>query len=150
MSHPLWVQRCVELKAHGRGFHLITDEILQALPELDQVECGLLHLFLQHTSASLTLAENADSAVRQDLESYFNRTVPEQHGLYRHDYEGLDDMPAHIKSSLLGVDLMLPVGKGKLLLGTWQGVCLCEHRDGAGRRRILVTLQGIQGKCYPE
>ncbi|WP_425515625.1 secondary thiamine-phosphate synthase enzyme YjbQ [Marinobacterium ramblicola] len=144
MNQPLWVQRSIRLKPRGRGFHLITDEIEHALPELEQLECGLLHLFLQHTSAALTLTENADPTVRQDLESHFNRSVPEREGMYRHDYEGLDDMPAHIKSSLLGVDLMLPVTNGALNLGIWQGICFCEHRDGAGGRQIVATLQGCK------
>nr|WP_229680678.1 secondary thiamine-phosphate synthase enzyme YjbQ [Marinobacterium zhoushanense] len=141
----MWMQRSISLKPRRRGFHLITDEIERALPELGQLKYGLLHLFLQHTSAALTLTENADPTVRQDLESHFNRAVPEREGLYRHDYEGMDDMPAHIKSSLLGVDLTLPVTDGALNLGTWQGICLCEHRDCAGVRRILATLQGSAG-----
>lgn len=150
MSTPLWMQRYVELSARERGFHLITDEIVRALPEIAQLECGLLHLFLQHTSASLTLTENADPTVRKDLERHFSHSVPEQQGLYRHDYEGLDDMPAHIKSSLLGVGLTLPVGQGELGLGIWQGICLGEHRDRASGRRILATLQGSRRTGSPE
>lgn len=143
MSEPIWLQRTLRLGPQGRGVHLISDEIRAALPELEQIKCGLLHLFLQHTSAALTITENADPSVRQDLESHLNRTAPEQPGLYRHDYEGADDMPAHIKSSLLGVELTLPVSDGRLNLGTWQGVCLCEHRDQAGARRLLMTLHGL-------
>jgi len=142
MSESIWLQRTLRLGPQGRGVHLITDEVRAALPELGKVKYGLLHLFLQHTSASLTITENADPTVRQDLESHLNRTVPERSGLYRHDYEGADDMPAHIKSSLLGVELTLPVTDGRLNLGVWQGICLCEHRDLGGERRVLMTLQG--------
>jgi secondary thiamine-phosphate synthase enzyme len=142
MSETVWFQRTLRLPAQRRGFHLITDAVVSALPELRELECGLLHLFLQHTSASLTINENADPTVRQDLESHFNRSVPERDGLYRHDYEGADDMPAHIKSSLLGAELTLPVSHGRLNLGTWQGICLCEHRDQGGERRLVVTLTG--------
>lgn len=142
MSETVWFQRTLRLPAQRRGFHLITDAVVSALPELRELECGLLHLFLQHTSASLTINENADPTVRQNLESHFNRSVPERDGLYRHDYEGADDMPAHIKSSLLGADLTLPVSHGRLNLGTWQGICLCEHRDQGGERRLVATLTG--------
>lgn len=146
MNHPVWLQRTLGLGPRPRGFHLITDDVVSALPELEQLTTGLLHLFLQHTSAALTLTENADPTVRQDLEQHFNRSVPEQAGLYRHDYEGADDMPAHIKSSLLGPELTVPVTDGKLNLGIWQGICLCEHRDAAPGRRLLLTLHGVAGE----
>lgn len=138
----MWLQREVQLKSRSRGFHLVTDEIVRALPELREVRVGLLHLLLQHTSASLSLNENADPTVRQDFEAFFNRAVPENQPYYRHDDEGPDDLPAHIKSSLLGVSLLLPVTAGRLNLGTWQGIYLGEHRNHAGPRRVLLTLQG--------
>lgn len=135
-----WLQRIIRLKARRRGFHLVTDEVLQALPELAQIGVGQLHLFLQHSSASLTLNENADPSVRRDMEGAFNRLAPEDHPDYTHTYEGSDDMPAHIKSSLNGVSLLLPIGGGELLLGTWQGIWLGEHRDHAGARTVVATL----------
>jgi secondary thiamine-phosphate synthase enzyme len=125
----------------GRGFHLITEQILSALPELDLWEIGLLHIFLQHTSASLAINENADPDVPIDLESVFSEIAPEDFP-YRHTCEGPDDMPAHVKSSLLGNTLMIPVSRGQLSLGTWQGIYLCEHRNHAGPRRLMLTLQG--------
>lgn len=137
----MWVQQTVTLKAKSRGFHLVTDEILDQLPELSRVKTGLLHLLLQHTSASLTLNENCDPTVRQDMERHFLKAVPED-APYEHDYEGPDDMPAHVKSSLLGVSLMLPVNHGRLQLGTWQGIWLGEHRIHGGARKIIATLQG--------
>ncbi|WNN48234.1 secondary thiamine-phosphate synthase enzyme YjbQ [Siccibacter colletis] len=137
----MWVQQTVTLNARSRGFHLVTDEILDQLPELSRVKTGLLHLLLQHTSASLTLNENCDPTVRQDMERHFLKAVPED-APYEHDYEGPDDMPAHIKSSLLGVSLMLPVSHGRLQLGTWQGMWLGEHRIHGGARKIIATLQG--------
>ncbi|WP_010322735.1 secondary thiamine-phosphate synthase enzyme YjbQ [Marinobacterium stanieri] len=138
----MWHQHTIQLRARQRGFHLVTDEIEQALPELRKVRTGLLHLLLQHTSASLTLNENADPTVRSDFEAFFNRAVPENEPYYQHTYEGPDDLPAHFKSSILGVSLMLPVTNGRLNLGTWQGIYLGEHRDHGGSRRILATLQG--------
>ncbi len=137
----MWHQKIIQLKEKRRGFHLITDEVLSALPEMTAVNVGQLHLFLQHTSASLTLNENCDQTVRSDMEQYFLRTVPDK-GDYQHDYEGADDMPAHIKSSLLGVSLLLPISQGRVLLGTWQGIWLGEHRIHGGGRRIIATLQG--------
>lgn len=137
----MWVQQTVTLNARSRGFHLVTDEILDQLPELSRVKTGLLHLLLQHTSASLTLNENCDPTVRQDMERHFLKAVPED-APYEHDYEGPDDMPAHVKSSLLGVSLMLPVSHGRLQLGTWQGIWLGEHRIHGGTRKIIATLQG--------
>ena len=138
----MWIQKEFNLPAKQRGFHLITDEVIKALPELKQIECGLLHLFIQHTSASLTINENADPTVRQDLESHFNIFVPEKAPYYRHDYEGDDDMPAHIKSSLLGCSVTIPITKGRLNLGVWQGIYLCEHRNRGGSRHLVATIQG--------
>jgi len=138
----MWIQKEFSLTAKKRGFHLITDEILNALPELKQIQCGLLHLFIKHTSASLTINENADPTVRQDLESHFNQFVPERAPYYRHDYEGDDDMPAHIKNSLLGSSVSMPVTGGRLNLGVWQGVYLCEHRNHGGKRTIVATIHG--------
>ncbi|MCL6420125.1 secondary thiamine-phosphate synthase enzyme YjbQ [Aestuariirhabdus haliotis] len=138
----MWLQREISLKPRARGFHLITRELLQQLPELQKIEVGLMHLLIQHTSASLTLNENADPTVRSDLENYFSRAVPENEPWYQHCDEGPDDLPAHIKSSLLGASLTLPIGQGALRLGTWQGIYLCEHRNRGGSRRVVVTLQG--------
>lgn len=127
----------------SRGFHLITDKVLHALPEICQLKHGLLHLHLQHTSASLTLNENADPSVRADLERFFNHTVSDDTPYFTHTYEGPDDMPAHVKSSLLGCQLTIPVASGELQLGTWQGIILGEHRDHGGNRKIIATLNGI-------
>lgn len=138
----MWLQQNILLTAKKRGFHLITNEILQALPVLQTIECGLLHLFIKHTSASLTINENADPTVRQDLESHFNIFVPERAPYYRHDYEGDDDMPAHIKNCLLGSSISMPISQGKLNLGVWQGIYLCEHRNQGGRRSLIATIQG--------
>jgi len=138
----MWTQETVRLKARGRGFHLITRDIEQALPELADVSVGLLHVFIQHTSASLTINENADPTVRVDFEEVFSRLVPENQPYYKHNDEGPDDLPAHIKSSLLGPSLTIPVTNGRLALGTWQGIYLCEHRDYGGSRRLVLTLQG--------
>ncbi|MBY5993745.1 secondary thiamine-phosphate synthase enzyme YjbQ [Ferrimonas balearica] len=137
-----WIQRSFRLPAHRRGFHLITDAVLAQLPELPRCDTGLLHLFIRHSSASLTLNENADPTVRTDFESHFNQMVPEGAPYYRHTYEGPDDMPAHLKASLLGSSVSVPVGQGRLLLGTWQGIYLGEHRDQGGERQIVATLQG--------
>ncbi|WP_263143954.1 secondary thiamine-phosphate synthase enzyme YjbQ [Pseudomonas sp. RIT-PI-AD] len=138
----MWRQRSITLRARPRGFHLITDEVLAELPELREYRTGLLHLWLQHTSASLTVNENADAAVRRDFERFFERLVPQGEGGYEHDYEGPDDLPAHFKASLLGCQLSLPITQGQLALGTWQGVYLGEHRDQGGARRVLATLHG--------
>ncbi|MAG43218.1 MAG: hypothetical protein CMH95_02800 [Oceanospirillaceae bacterium] len=138
----MWTQKTIQLKARARGFHLITREIEQALPELADVSVGLLHVFIQHTSASLTINENADPTVRVDFEEVFSRLVPENQPYYKHNDEGPDDLPAHIKSSLLGPSLTIPVTNGRLALGTWQGIYLCEHRDYGGSRRLILTLQG--------
>lgn len=137
----MWYQTTLVLKSRPRGFHLITDEVYDALPQLQRLRYGILHLLLQHTSASLTLNENCDPTVRKDMERYFLATVPDNRR-YLHDAEGADDMPAHIKSSLLGVSLTLPVHDGCLALGTWQGIWLGEHRIHGGQRHILATLQG--------
>jgi secondary thiamine-phosphate synthase enzyme len=138
----MWTQKEILLTARVRGFHLITDEIIKNLPELRAINCGLLHLFIKHTSASLTINENADPTVRQDLESHFNHFVPENASYYRHDYEGDDDMPAHIKNCLLGSALTIPITQGALNLGIWQGIYLCEHRNQGGSRRLLATING--------
>ncbi|MEK9713779.1 MAG: secondary thiamine-phosphate synthase enzyme YjbQ [Thalassolituus sp.] len=138
----MWTQKTLQLKPRSRGFHLITHEIENALPELDGLSVGLLHVFIQHTSASLTINENADPTVRTDFESVFNRLVPEGQPYYKHTLEGDDDLPAHIKSSLLGPSVTIPVTEGRLNMGTWQGIYLCEHRDHGGSRRLVLTLQG--------
>jgi secondary thiamine-phosphate synthase enzyme len=136
-----WIQRMIELPSKPRGFHIVTAEVLSRLPELREVRVGLLHLFLQHTSASLTINENADSDVPLDLETSFSAIAPEDFP-YRHTCEGPDDMPAHVKSSLLGPSLMIPVRDGEVALGTWQGIYLCEHRNRGARRRIVATIWG--------
>lgn len=138
----MWQQTTITLRARPRGFHLVTDELLAGLPALASCRVGLLHLWLQHTSASLTVNENADAAVRRDFERFFNRLVPQGEGGYEHDYEGPDDLPAHFKASLLGCQLLLPVTAGRLALGTWQGIYLGEHREQGGARWVLATLQG--------
>jgi secondary thiamine-phosphate synthase enzyme len=136
-----WIQKKLTLQPYSRGCHLITRQILEAIPELASIRMGLLHVFIQHTSASLTINENADSDVRSDLESSLNALAPEDFP-YVHTLEGPDDMPAHVKSSLMGSSVSIPVGGGQLLLGTWQGIYLCEHRDHGGRRRLVLTLWG--------
>ena len=135
-----WIQREITPKPRPRGVHLVTSEIVGAVPELRELRVGLAHLFIRHTSASLTLNENASPDVRDDFESYFNETVPEDAGYWTHTIEGPDDMPAHIKASLLGPSLTLPVSNGRLATGTWQGIYLCEHRDHGGSRRLVATL----------
>lgn len=140
----MWLQKEIHLQPRPRGFHLITDEVVRALPELKNCKIGLLNIFIRHTSASLSLNENADPTVRQDFEDWFNRAVPEDEPYYRHQDEGADDLPAHIKSSLLGASLNLPVSHGRLALGTWQGIYLCEHRNQAGSRQLVLTLQGAE------
>ena len=138
----MWFQKRIQLQAKQRGFHLVTREIVSQLPEMEQIEAGLAHIFLQHTSASLAINENADADVRRDLESYFSRIAPENEPYYRHTLEGPNDMPAHIKTVLLGSSLTLPVSDGQLALGVWQGIYLCEHRNHADKRTIIVTLNG--------
>ena len=138
----MWVQRAIVLDPRPRGFHLVTREVMAALPEVGEVQVGLLHLLIQHTSASLALNENASPDVRRDFEAYFNATVPEDAPYWTHTLEGADDMPAHIKAALLGPSLTLPVSRGRLALGTWQGIYLCEHRDRGGPRSVVATLNG--------
>lgn len=138
----MWKQTTITLRPRPRGFHLVTEELLAALPELSTCRVGLLHLWLQHTSASLTVNENADGAVRRDFERFFNRLVPQGEKGYEHDYEGPDDLPAHFKASLLGCQLSLPVRDGTLALGVWQGIYLGEHREHGCARRVLATLHG--------
>ena len=137
-----WSQHEITLRPRSRGVHLVTSEIVEAVPELKDLRIGLAHLFLRHTSASLTLNENASPDVRRDFESYFNAAVPEDAPYWTHTDEGPDDMPAHVKASVLGPSLSLPVADGRLALGTWQGIYLCEHRDRPSGRRILATLWG--------
>ena len=137
-----WHQKTIRLPALKRGFHLITDLITAELPELENLRIGLAHIFIRHTSASLTINEDADPTVRQDFESHFNKMVPENAPYYRHNSEGSDDMPAHLKASLLGSSVTVPITDGKLNLGTWQGIYLCEHRDHATRRWLVITIQG--------
>lgn len=138
----MWLQRQITLTAKPRGFHLITDEVLANLSELQKIKVGLAHFFLQHTSASLSLNENADASVRRNLEAHFNVLAPESASYYEHIYEGADDMPAHIKSGLLGSSLSVPICNGELMFGTWQGLVLGEHRDVAGPRCVIATLHG--------
>ncbi len=138
----MWRQKEIHLKPKNRGFHLITNEIIAQFPELNGFKTGLLNIFIKHTSASLTINENADPTVRLDFESYFNRSVPENQPYYRHMDEGDDDMPAHLKTSLLGCSLNLPVTNGRLNLGIWQGIYLCEHRNQGGSRTLVLTLHG--------
>jgi secondary thiamine-phosphate synthase enzyme len=138
----MWAQRTVSLDPRPRGFHLVTREVTDALPELDSVRVGLLHVFIRHTSASLTLNENASPDVRRDFATWFDRAVPDGASYWTHTLEGDDDMPAHVKSSLLGPSLTLPVSDGRLALGTWQGIYLCEHRDSGGSRSLTLTLFG--------
>ena len=137
----MWVQRTLTLPAKARGFHLVTSNILDVMPEIATVQTGMVQVFLQHTSASLTINENADPDVRVDFETAMNHAVPESLP-YVHTIEGPDDMPAHVKASMMGASVQIPVGGGRLLLGTWQGIYLCEHRDHGGARRAIVTLMG--------
>ncbi len=142
----MWIQREIRLQARPRGFHLVTGEVVGALPELGEVEIGLLHLLVQHTSASLALNENASPDVRRDFETWFNAAVPERASYWTHTDEGPDDMPAHIKAALLGPSLTLPIRRGRLALGTWQGIYLCEHRNRGGERSLLATAYGSNGE----
>jgi secondary thiamine-phosphate synthase enzyme len=136
-----WHQRQIALEARRRGFHLITDELLAAMPEIAALRVGLLHVYIMHTSASLTINENADPDVLRDMEASLDAIAPEDFP-YAHTVEGPDDMPAHVKASLMGASLTIPVREGRLVLGTWQGIYLCEHRNNGGRRRLTLTLQG--------
>jgi len=135
-------QEAITLPAFSRGFHLITDLVADALPKLSNFKVGIAHIFIQHTSAGLSINENADPTVRKDFESHFNKMVPENAPYYQHTLEGSDDMPAHIKSALLGHAVSIPVTNGRLNLGTWQGLYLCEHRNYGGRRKLVVTISG--------
>ncbi|WP_299525942.1 secondary thiamine-phosphate synthase enzyme YjbQ [Winogradskyella sp.] len=135
-------QKEIGLKPYSRGFHLITNDILDAIPEIKQINTGQLQVFVKHTSASLTINENADPTVRQDFESHMNKIVPENQPYYKHTFEGSDDMPAHIKASLMGASVMIPITTGKLNLGIWQGIYLCEHRNNASGRHIIITAFG--------
>ena len=138
----MWIQRALRLPPVRRGFHLITDDLLKGVPELQQLDVGMLHLFIQHTSASLALNENASPDVRRDFETWLNEAVPERAGYWTHTLEGDDDMPAHIKAALLGPTLTLPINGGRPALGTWQGIYLCEHRDHGGARTVVATAWG--------
>ena len=140
----MWLQRTIQLPAVRRGFHLITGEITRAVPELADVHIGMMQVFIQHTSASLTINENADPDVRLDFETAMNHAVP-QSLPYVHTIEGPDDMPAHVKASMMGASVLIPIGDGRLKLGTWQGIYLCEHRDRAGSRHLVVTIMGESG-----
>ncbi len=137
-----WFQKTISIPGKSRGFHLITGEVINALPELKNYKVGVAHIFIRHTSASLTINENADASVRTDFESHFNKMVPENAPYYIHTYEGPDDMPAHLKSSILGSSISIPITNGSLNLGTWQGIYLCEHRDFASSRKLTITLNG--------
>jgi len=138
----MWIQKEIQLPEKPRGFHLITDEISKKLPELQTISIGMMNIFIKHTSASLTINENADPTVRLDFENYFNRAVVENELYYQHILEGSDDLPAHIKSSLLGSSLNIPISDGRFNMGTWQGIYLCEHRNHGGSRRLTLTISG--------
>ncbi|MBD2755103.1 secondary thiamine-phosphate synthase enzyme YjbQ [Spirosoma validum] len=136
------IQQTLRLPAYARGFHLITRTIEREFADLQQIRVGILHVFIQHTSASLTINENADPTVRGDFERFFNKTAPENEPYYQHDYEGSDDMPAHLKAAMLGNSVMIPITNGRLNLGTWQGIYLGEHRNDGGRRTLVLTAWG--------
>ncbi|MDC6367763.1 MULTISPECIES: secondary thiamine-phosphate synthase enzyme YjbQ [Flavobacteriaceae] len=135
-------QKEIRLKAYSRGFHLITNIVLEAIPEIGEIDTGILQVFIKHTSASLTINENADPTVRMDFESHMNHMVPENRPYYKHNYEGPDDMPAHIKASLMGASVQIPISKGRLNMGVWQGIYLCEHRNNASGRKLVLTVFG--------
>jgi secondary thiamine-phosphate synthase enzyme len=147
MLFAMWAQRTIRFQPRPRGFHLVTEEVLDALPELGDISTGILHLLIQHTSASLALGENASPEVRRDFESWFDRAVPEGAPYWSHTLEGDDDMPAHVKAALLGPSLTLPVSDARLALGTWQGIYLCEHRDRGGPRSVVATAWGEPGRA---
>ena len=136
-------QKQIVLKPYNRGFHLITNTVLEHIPEIEEIKTGMLQVFIKHTSASLTINENADSSVRHDLEKHIDKMVPENAPYFVHTYEGQDDMPAHIKSSMMGSSVQIPITNGKLSLGTWQGIYLGEHRDHGGRRTLVLTCYGV-------
>ena len=137
-----WIQKEIRLPSKPRGFHLITDEILNEISELKSINVGMMNVFIKHTSASLTINEDADPTVRMDFESHFNEMVPENQPYYRHTMEGSDDMPAHLKASILGSSVQIPITNGNLNMGTWQGIYLCEHRNYGGSRKVVVTIWG--------
>jgi secondary thiamine-phosphate synthase enzyme len=138
----MWIQKEIQLKPQARGFHLITSEILSQVTELQNVKIGMISVFIKHTSASLTINENADPTVRDDFEAYFSRAVPEDEPYYKHMDEGSDDLPAHIKGSILDFNLTIPITNGQLNMGIWQGIYLCEHRNSGGSRKVVVTING--------
>ncbi len=138
----MWIQKTIALSPKSRGFHIITNDVLENIPELKDLKTGILHLFIKHTSASLTINENADPTVRTDFESHFNMLAPENQSYYQHTFEGSDDIPAHLKASLLGSSVSIPITDGRLNLGTWQGIYLCEHRNRGSDRKLIVTIQG--------
>ncbi len=137
-----WIQKEIRLPSKPRGFHLITDEILNEISELKSINFGMMNVFIKHTSASLTINEDADPTVRMDFESHFNEMIPENQPYYRHTMEGSDDMPAHLKASILGSSVQIPITNGNLNMGTWQGIYLCEHRNYGGSRKVVVTIWG--------
>lgn len=136
-------QNNITFRERRRGFHIITQEVIAALPQIREIKVGILQVFIQHTSASITINENADYTVREDFETHFNEMIPENQPYYKHDYEGADDMPAHLKSSILGCSVSIPITDGKLALGIWQGIYLCEHRNNGGKRNLIVTAWGL-------
>jgi len=138
----MWIQKEIQLQAKPRGYHIISDEILRQLPELKDFNVGMMNVFIKHTSASLTINENADPTVREDFEAYFNRIAPENESYYKHTLEGSDDLPAHFKSSILGCSLNIPISNGRLNMGTWQGIYQGEHRNHGGSRTLVITLSG--------
>ena len=138
----MWIQKTITLSPKSRGFHIITHDVLENIPELKDLKTGILQLFIKHTSASLTINENADPTVLTDFESHFNMLAPENQSYYQHTFEGSDDIPAHLKASLLGSSISIPITDGKLNLGTWQGIYLCEHRNLGSDRKLIVTIQG--------
>lgn len=138
----MWFQKEFHLKARPRGFHLVTDEILREVPQLKNFKVGMMNVLIKHSSASLTINENADPDVRHDFESYFNQAVPENEPYFLHRDEGSDDLPAHLKASILGASLNIPITNGRLNMGIWQGIYLCEHRNHGGNRSLVVTIQG--------
>ena len=138
----MWIQKTITLSPKSRGFHIITHDVLENIPELKDLKTGILQLFIKHTSASLTINEDADPTVRTDFESHFNMLAPENQSYYQHTFEGSDDMPAHLKASLLGSSVSIPITDGRLNLGTWQGIYLCEHRNHGSERKLIITIQG--------
>ena len=140
----MWIQRNITIEKKQKGFHLITDQLIDQIPEINNIYIGLLHVFILHTSASITLNENMDGSVRDDFKSFFNNLVPENQSYFTHTYEGSDDMPAHLKSSILGSSIVIPISNGRLKIGTWQGIYLCEHRNHADARNIVLTIHGTK------